>query len=58
MTILPFILQVGALFCLFCATFRLLQTPPRRPEWGWAGLFLWLLSLMISGGIHLHATTG
>jgi hypothetical protein len=57
MTIVPLILQIAALICLFFATFRLFQGPPNRPEWGWAGLFLWLLSLMISGGIALHATT-
>jgi hypothetical protein len=27
------------------------------PQWGWLGMFLWLLSLMVSG-IVLHATAG
>jgi hypothetical protein len=56
MTIVPLILQIGSLICLAFATFRLFQGP-KRPEWGWGGLFLWLLSLMVSGGIALHATS-
>jgi hypothetical protein len=50
MYILPFLLQVAALVCLLFATLGLF---PSRPQWGWAGMFLWLLSLMVSG-IVLH----
>lgn len=57
MDILPLILQIMALVCLFFAAFNLFAGPPTRPAWGWLGMFLWLLSLMVSG-IHLHATTG
>lgn len=51
MNILPFLLQVVALVCLFLAMLNLAPTP--RLSWGWAGLFFWLLSLMVSG-IELH----
>ena len=57
MNILPLILQIIALVCLFFAAFNLFTAPPNKPVWGWLGLFLWLLSLMVSG-IVLHATTG
>ena len=57
MNIFPLLLQIAALVCLAFAAFRLFQTPPKRPEWGWLGLFLWLLSLMVNG-ITLHATSG
>lgn len=51
MTIVPFILQCIALFCLLCAALNLLATV--RVVWGWAGMFFWLLSLMV-GGLVLH----
>jgi len=54
MTVIPLILQIGALICLIFAAFSLFQGPPNRPQWGWLGLALWLLSLMVSG-IQLHA---
>jgi len=57
MNILPLLLQIIALVCLGFAAFNLFGGPPSRPVWGWLGLFLWLLSLMISG-IALHATSG
>jgi hypothetical protein len=57
MNILPLILQVIALVCLFFAAFNLFTAPPNKPVWGWGGMFLWLLSLMVSG-IVLHATAG
>lgn len=57
MNILPLLLQLIALVCLFFAAFNLFGGPPARPAWGWLGMFLWLLSLMVSG-IVLHATTG
>lgn len=49
------VLQLAALACLLFAALRWLQGPPNRPDWGWLGMFLWLLSLMVSG-ITLHAT--
>lgn len=55
MNIVPLIIQLVALVCLFLQAFRLAQGPPNRPDWGWLGMFLWLLSLMISG-VALHAT--
>jgi hypothetical protein len=57
MTIVTLIIQIAALLCLLFAAFRLFQSPPSKPDWGWLGMFLWLLSLMVSG-IELHATTG
>lgn len=56
MNILPFILQLFALAFLFFEAFRLFQGA-NRPTWGWCGMFLWLLSLMV-GGITLHPTAG
>lgn len=55
MNIFPLILQIIALACLLFATFGMF--PNARLQWGWAGMFLWLLSLMCSG-IVLHATAG
>ena len=55
MNILPLLLQLIALVCLLFAAFNLFGRP--NPSWGWLGLFLWLLSLMVSG-IVLHATSG
>lgn len=57
MNILPFLLQLVALACLLFAAFNLFGGPPNRPVWGWLGMFLWLLSLMVSG-IVLHPTIG
>jgi hypothetical protein len=52
MNILPFLLQVVALVCLLLAA---LSFPPAggRLQWFPTGMFLWLLSLMVSG-IVLH----
>jgi len=57
MNIITLVIQVAALVCLFFAAFRLFQSPPSKPDWGWLGMFLWLLSLMVRG-IELQATTG
>jgi hypothetical protein len=54
MNIFPLILQLVALLFLLFAALSLFPTP--RVQWGWAGMFLWLLSLMCSG-IVLHATS-
>jgi hypothetical protein len=54
MNIFPLVLQIAALVCLFLEAFKLFQGP-KRPVWGWAGMLLWLLSLMVNG-IQLHAT--
>lgn len=56
MNILPLLLQLIALLCLLFAAFGLFPGA-NRPNWGWSGMFLWLLSLMVSG-IALHATQG
>jgi hypothetical protein len=56
MNILPLLIQIVALVCLLFASFNLFPGPG-RPVWGWFGMFLWLLSLMISG-VQLHATYG
>jgi hypothetical protein len=55
MNSITFVLQLIALVCLFFAAMSLFPIP--RPSWGWLGMFLWLLSLMI-GGLALHATYG
>ncbi len=57
MNIVPLIIQIFALVFLFFAAFNLFGGPPQRPVWGWLGMALWLLSLMVSG-INLHATYG
>jgi steroid 5-alpha reductase family enzyme len=57
MNIISFVLQCIALLCLAFAAFNLFQAPPNKPVWGWLGMFLWLLSLMISV-IALHPITG
>lgn len=57
MNILPLLLQIIALVCLFFAAFGLFASPPNKPVWGWLGMALWLLSLMVNG-ITLHATAG
>jgi hypothetical protein len=54
MNSITFILQVVALACLFIAMLNLV--PSTRITWGWAGMFFWLLSLMV-GGIILHPIT-
>jgi hypothetical protein len=50
------IIQVIALVCLAFEAFKLFQGP-NRPVWGWCGMFLWLLSLML-GFVSLHTTYG
>ena len=50
MNIIPFLLQLIALVCLLFAAFGLF---PSKVSWGWAGMFLWLLSLMVST-VQLH----
>lgn len=55
MNILPLLLQLVALACLLFAAFNLFGGGS-RPAWGWLGMFLWLLSLMVSG-IVLHQAT-
>ena len=57
MNIIPLILQLFALLFLCFAAFNLFTSPPNKPVWGWLGMFLWLLSLMVSA-INLHATYG
>ena len=57
MNILPLILQIVALVFLFFATFNLFPRPSGKPIWGWFGLFLWLLSLMVND-ISLHQIHG
>lgn len=47
---LTLILQLLALVSLLGAAFGVL---PWRVSWGWLGLALWLLSLML-GGVALH----
>ena len=56
MNILPLLIQIVALVSLCFAAFNLFAGA-NRPSWGWLGMFLWLLSLMVSG-IALHATSG
>lgn len=53
---LIFIIQLVALISLAFEAFRLFPGP-NRPTWGWFGMFLWLLSLML-GGVYLHTTLG
>jgi hypothetical protein len=53
LNIIPLLLQIAALICLAFAAFGLFQGPPSKPVWGWLGLLLWLLSLMVSD-IQLH----
>lgn len=55
MNILPFVLQLIALFMLGCAALNKGQIGPFST--GWTGMFLWLCSLMVSG-IVLHPTLG
>lgn len=55
MIIIPFLLQIAALVCLVFATFGLFPSP--RVNWGWAGLLLWLLSLMVTT-VQLHPVAG
>lgn len=57
MEIIPLILQIIAAVCLFFASFNLFGGPPTRPVWGWFGMFLWLVSLMVSG-ISVHPVRG
>jgi hypothetical protein len=53
--IVPFILQLIALGCFFCAFVGWFA--PRQVQLIALGLFLWLLSLMVSP-FFLHATQG
>jgi hypothetical protein len=57
MNIFPLLLQIMALVCLLFAFTGWFAGPAPRPVWFPLGMFLWLLSLMVSG-IVLHATTG
>lgn len=58
MSIVPLLLQITALVCFLIAFFNG-QVPKTAPKsWGWMGLFLWLLSLMLGGAVVLHATSG
>jgi len=52
MNVIPFLIQLAALIFLFMAAFNLV--PSSRVVWGWLGLCLWLLSLMIDS-VQLHA---
>jgi len=56
MDIVPLILQILALVCFAIAAGGWFTAPAPRPVWGWLGMFLLLLSWMISGS--LHATGG
>lgn len=51
MNVIPLLLQIAALASLIFAAFGLFPSP--KVNWGWAGMFLWLLSLMVSV-IQLH----
>jgi hypothetical protein len=55
---IPFVLQCLALICLIFASFNLFPPTQGRPVWGWLGMTLWLLSLMITYiGLHpIHGT--
>jgi hypothetical protein len=50
------IVQIVAACCLLFEAFKLFAGP-NRPVWGWLGMALWLISLMVSG-ISIHATGG
>ena len=50
------IIQIIALVCLFFEAFHLFPGP-NHPSWGWFGMSLWLLSLML-GGVYLHKIMG
>jgi hypothetical protein len=52
---IAFIIQLFALVFLFMQAFAVRPSP--RVVWGWLGLALWLLSLMI-GVFTLHPTAG
>lgn len=57
--VLPYLLQLAALLFLFFAAFNLFVRPSGKPIWGWLGMFLWLLSLMVNGiVIALHPISG
>lgn len=53
MNILPLIIQIIALICLGFAAFG---KPAGWVQYCWAGMLLWLLSLMVSGVV-LHQAT-
>lgn len=52
-----FFIQLAALVFLFFAAFNLFPRPTGKPSWGWLGMFLWLLSLML-GAFILHTAAG
>jgi hypothetical protein len=54
MNIVPLVLQIIALAFFLCVALELLQTPPtpRYIRFTAAGLFFWLLSLMIVAELH------
>lgn len=58
MNIVPFFLQVFALVAFGLGWFSI--SWPKTKPWVWVcvGLFFWLLSLMISGHVDLHPTSG
>lgn len=47
------IIQILALVCFIAAALGVSGPASRPIAWGWVGLFLWLLSLML-GGLDLH----
>lgn len=47
------VLQIIALVCFLIAWLGVALPASKPLGWGWFGLFLWLLSLML-GGIYLH----
>ena len=51
MLTIQFILQLIALVLLFMAGINVPNKP--RAVWGWLGMFVWLLSLML-GALPLH----
>ena len=51
MNVIPFLLQIAALVFLAFAAGNFF--PTSRVSWGWLGMFLWLLSLMVTD-IRLH----
>ena len=51
MLTIQFILQLVAIALLLAAAINVANKP--RLVWGWAGMFLWLLSLML-GALPLH----
>jgi hypothetical protein len=56
MNLIPLIFQLAAAFCFACAAFSWFVRP-RAPQWGWLGMLLAIISLMISG-IEIHSIAG